>query len=120
MCTGGYSNAYYLSTNAKGCNTSATWRAHKNGAYFANPSFTQIHPTCVPPTGDSQSKLTLMSESLRNDGRIWAPKNKEDCDKSPNDIAEEDRDYFLERMNGFMVNMLLMPDTAFIGSVIKT
>ena len=106
MCTGGYSNAYYLSTNAKGCNTSATWRAHKNGAYFANPSFTQIHPTCVPPTGDSQSKLTLMSESLRNDGRIWAPKNKEDCDKSPNDIAEEDRDYFLERMYPAFANLV--------------
>ena len=106
MCTGGYSNAYYLSTNAKGCNTSATWRAHKNGAYFANPSFTQIHPTCVPPTGDSQSKLTLMSESLRNDGRIWAPKNKEDCDKSPNDIAEEDLDYFLERMYPAFANLV--------------
>jgi len=74
LCTGGYSNAFYLSTNAKGCNTSATWRAYKQGAYFANPSFTQIHPTCVPPTGENQSKLTLMSESLRNDGRIWAPK----------------------------------------------
>jgi len=94
MCTGGYSNAYYLSTNAKGCNTPATWRAYKKGAYFANPSFTQIHPTCVPPTGDNQSKLTLMSESLRNDGRIWAPKNIEDCDKDPNNINEEDRDYF--------------------------
>ena len=106
MCTGGYSNAYYLSTNAKGCNTSATWRAHKNGAYFANPSFTQIHPTCVPPTGDSQSKLTLMSESLRNDGRIWAPKNIEDCDKNPNDIQEEDRDYFLERMYPAFANLV--------------
>ena len=106
MCTGGYSNAYYLSTNALGCNTSATWRAFKNGAYFANPSFTQIHPTCVPPTGDSQSKLTLMSESLRNDGRIWAPKNKEDCDKNPNDILEEDRDYFLERMYPAFANLV--------------
>jgi len=106
MCTGGYSNAYFLSTNAKGCNTSATWRAHKNGAYFANPSFTQIHPTCVPPTGDSQSKLTLMSESLRNDGRIWAPKNIEDCDKSPNDIPEEGRDYFLERMYPAFANLV--------------
>ena len=106
MCTGGYSNAYYLSTNAKGCNTSATWRAHKNGAYFANPSFTQIHPTCVPPTGDSQSKLTLMSESLRNDGRIWAPKKIEDCDKNPNDIADEDRDYFLERMYPAFANLV--------------
>ena len=106
MCTGGYSNAYYLSTNAKGCNTSATWRAHKNGAYFVNPSFTQIHPTCVPPTGDSQSKLTLMSESLRNDGRIWAPKKIEDCDKNPNDIADEDRDYFLERMYPAFANLV--------------
>ena len=106
MCTGGYSNAYYLSTNAKGCNTSATWRAHKNGAYFANPSFTQIHPTCVPPTGDSQSKLTLMSESLRNDGRIWAPKNIEDCDKNPNDIPDKDRDYFLERMYPAFANLV--------------
>jgi succinate dehydrogenase / fumarate reductase flavoprotein subunit len=106
MCTGGYSNAYFLSTNAKGCNTSATWRAHKNGAYFANPSFTQIHPTCVPPTGDSQSKLTLMSESLRNDGRIWAPKNIEDCDKNPNEILEENRDYFLERMYPAFANLV--------------
>ena len=106
MCTGGYSNAYYLSTNALGCNTSATWRAFKNGAYFANPSFTQIHPTCVPPTGDSQSKLTLMSESLRNDGRIWSPKNVEDCDKDPNDIKEEDRDYFLERMYPAFANLV--------------
>ena len=106
MCTGGYSNAYYLSTNAKGCNTSATWRAYKKGAYFANPSFTQIHPTCVPPTGDNQSKLTLMSESLRNDGRIWAPKNIEDCDKDPNNINEEDRDYFLERMYPAFANLV--------------
>ena len=106
MCTGGYSNAYYLSTNALGCNTSATWRAFKNGAYFANPSFTQIHPTCVPPTGDSQSKLTLMSESLRNDGRIWSPKSAEDCDKDPNDINEEDRDYFLERMYPAFANLV--------------
>jgi len=98
LCTGGYSNVFYLSTNAKGCNTSAAWRAHKHGALFANPCFTQIHPTCIPQQGELQSKLTLMSESLRNDGRIWAPKNKEDCDKSPEDIAEEDRDYFLERM----------------------
>ena len=106
MCTGGYSNAYYLSTNALGCNTSATWRAFKNGAYFANPSFTQIHPTCVPPTGDSQSKLTLMSESLRNDGRIWSPKSVEDCDKDPNDIKEENRDYFLERMYPAFANLV--------------
>ena len=106
MCTGGYSNAYYLSTNAKGCNTSATWRAYKNGAYFANPSFTQIHPTCIPPTGENQSKLTLMSESLRNDGRIWAPKKSSDCEKNPNDIKEEDRDYFLERMYPAFANLV--------------
>ncbi|HEC58390.1 MAG TPA: fumarate reductase/succinate dehydrogenase flavoprotein subunit [Methylophaga sp.] len=98
LCTGGYSNVFYLSTNAKGCNTSAIWRAHKHGALFANPCFTQIHPTCIPQHGALQSKLTLMSESLRNDGRVWAPKRKEDCDKNPEDIAEENRDYFLERM----------------------
>jgi succinate dehydrogenase / fumarate reductase flavoprotein subunit len=98
LCTGGYSNAFYLSTNAKGCNTSAIWRAHKKGALFANPCFTQIHPTCIPQQGKLQSKLTLMSESLRNDGRVWAPKNAADADKRPEDIAEEDRDYFLERM----------------------
>ena len=106
LCTGGYSNAYYLSTNAKGCNASATWRAFKQGAYFANPSFTQIHPTCIPPTGENQSKLTLMSESLRNDGRIWAPKNSEDCEKNPADIKEEDRDYFLERMYPAFANLV--------------
>ncbi|MCH9712401.1 MAG: fumarate reductase/succinate dehydrogenase flavoprotein subunit [Proteobacteria bacterium] len=106
LCTGGYSNAFYLSTNAKGCNTSATWRAYKQGAYFANPSFTQIHPTCVPPTGENQSKLTLMSESLRNDGRIWAPKNSADCAKNPADIKEEDRDYFLERMYPAFANLV--------------
>lgn len=98
LCTGGYGNAYYLSTNAKGCNTSAIWRAHKHGALFANPSFTQIHPTCIPQHGELQSKLTLMSESLRNDGRIWAPKNPADCDRDPRDILEQDRDYFLERL----------------------
>ena len=98
LCTGGYSNVFYLSTNAKGCNTSAIWRAHKQGALFANPCFTQIHPTCIPQHGALQSKLTLMSESLRNDGRVWAPKRKEDCDKKPEDIPEENRDYFLERM----------------------
>lgn len=98
LCTGGYSNAFYLSTNAKGCNTSAIWRAHRKGALFANPCFTQIHPTCIPQQGELQSKLTLMSESLRNDGRVWAPKNIEDCGKKPEDIAEADRDYFLERM----------------------
>ncbi len=106
LCTGGYSNAYYLSTNAKGCNTSATWRAFKQGAYFANPGFTQIHPTCIPPTGENQSKLTLMSESLRNDGRIWAPKNKADCKKNPKDIKEEDRDYFLERLYPAFANLV--------------
>jgi succinate dehydrogenase / fumarate reductase flavoprotein subunit len=105
LCTGGYSNVFYLSTNAKGCNTSATWRAYKQGAYFANPSFTQIHPTCVPPTVENQSKLTLMSESLRNDGRIWAPKNSTDCTKNPADIKEEDRDYFLERMYPAFANL---------------
>lgn len=98
LCTGGYSNAFYLSTNAKGCNTSAIWRAHKQGALFANPSFTQIHPTCIPQHGELQSKLTLMSESLRNDGRIWAPKNPADCGRDPRAIAEQDRDYFLERL----------------------
>lgn len=98
LCTGGYGNVFYLSTNAKGCNASAVWRAHKHGALFANPCFTQIHPTCIPQAGELQSKLTLMSESLRNDGRIWTPKNKEDCDKKPEQIAEADRDYFLERM----------------------
>ena len=97
LATGGYGNVFYLSTNAKGCNVTATWRAHKKGAFFANPCYTQIHPTCIPVHGDFQSKLTLMSESLRNDGRVWVPKKKEDCGKHPNDIAEEDRDYYLER-----------------------
>ncbi len=97
IATGGYGNVFYLSTNAKGCNVTATWRAHKKGAAFANPSFTQIHPTCIPVAGDHQSKLTLMSESLRNDGRVWVPKKREDIAKLPNEIAEEDRDYFLER-----------------------
>ena len=106
LCTGGYSNVYYLSTNAKGCNTSATWRAFKQGACFANPSFTQIHPTCIPPTGENQSKLTLMSESLRNDGRIWAPKKAEDCEKNPTDIKAEDRDYFLERLYPAFANLV--------------
>jgi succinate dehydrogenase / fumarate reductase, flavoprotein subunit len=94
--TGGYGNVYYLSTNAKGCNTTAIWRAHKRGALFANPCFTQIHPTCIPVSGDYQSKLTLMSESLRNDGRVWVPKKKGDT-RPPSQIPEEDRDYFLER-----------------------
>jgi succinate dehydrogenase / fumarate reductase flavoprotein subunit len=96
LATGGYGNVYYLSTNAKGSNATAIWRAHKRGALFANPCFTQIHPTCIPVTGDYQSKLTLMSESLRNDGRIWVPKKKGD-DRRPDQIPEEDRDYFLER-----------------------
>jgi len=97
LCTGGYVNAFYLSTNAMGCSVTALWKAHKKGAFFANPCFTQIHPTCIPQAGDYQSKLTLMSESLRNDGRIWVPKKKEDCGKPPGSIAEEDRDYYLER-----------------------
>ncbi len=95
--TGGYGNVFYLSTNAKGCNVSATWRAYKKGAFFANPCYTQIHPTCIPVSGDHQSKLTLMSESLRNDGRVWVPKDPEDCKKAPSEIAETERDYFLER-----------------------
>ena len=97
LCTGGYVNAFYLSTNAMGCSVTALWKAHKKGAFFANPCFTQIHPTCIPQAGDYQSKLTLMSESLRNDGRIWVPKKKEDCGKPANQISEEDRDYYLER-----------------------
>ena len=97
LATGGYSNVFYLSTNARGCNATAIWRAYKRGAAFANPCYTQIHPTCIPVSGDYQSKLTLMSESLRNDGRVWVPKRKEDCPKPPNQIAEADRDYYLER-----------------------
>lgn len=97
LATGGYSNAFFLSTNATGCNVSATYRAYRRGAAFANPCFTQIHPTCIPVHGDQQSKLTLMSESLRNDGRVWVPLRAEDCEKNPNDIAEGDRDYYLER-----------------------
>jgi succinate dehydrogenase / fumarate reductase flavoprotein subunit len=96
LCTGGYGNVFYLSTNAKGCNVTATWRAHRKGAAFANPCYTQIHPTCIPQAGSYQSKLTLMSESLRNDGRVWVPRNKEDVSKRPEDIAEEDRFYYLE------------------------
>ncbi len=96
LATGGYANLYYLSTNAKGCNVTATWRAYKRGAAFANPCFTQIHPTCIPHSGDYQSKLTLMSESLRNDGRIWVPTRPGDT-RSPNDIPESERDYYLER-----------------------
>ncbi len=96
LCTGGYGNVFYLSTNAMGSNVTAAWKAHKQGAFFANPCFTQIHPTCIPVSGDHQSKLTLMSESLRNDGRIWVPKKQGD-DRKPNDIPEEERDYYLER-----------------------
>ncbi len=97
LATGGYVNVFYLSTNAMGCSVTANWKAHKKGAYFANPCYTQIHPTCIPQAGDYQSKLTLMSESLRNDGRVWVPKKKEDCGKHPAEIAEDDRDYYLER-----------------------
>lgn len=103
LCTGGYSNVFYLSTNAMNSNVTAAWRAHKHGALFANPCYTQIHPTCIPVKGDYQSKLTLMSESLRNDGRVWVPKTKEDAEKikkgqlKPTDLKEEGRDYFLER-----------------------
>ena len=94
--TGGYGNVYYLSTNAMNCNATAIWRAHRRGAFLANPCYTQIHPTCIPPTEEFQSKLTLMSESLRNDGRIWVPKDPDDP-RPPNQIPEEDRDYYLER-----------------------
>jgi succinate dehydrogenase / fumarate reductase flavoprotein subunit len=98
LATGGYSNAFFLSTNANGCNVTAAYRAYKRGAAFANPCFTQIHPTCIPVAGEHQSKLTLMSESLRNDGRVWVPKNLSDCPKNPNDIPESARDYYLERL----------------------
>jgi len=96
LCSGGYGNVFYLSTNAMGSNVTAAWKAHKKGAYFGNPCFTQIHPTCIPVSGDHQSKLTLMSESLRNDGRIWVPKAKGD-NRAPKDIPENERDYYLER-----------------------
>lgn len=96
LCTGGYGNVYYLSTNAKSCNVTAAWRCHKKGAYFANPCYTQIHPTCIPVSGDHQSKLTLMSESLRNDGRVWVPKAQGDH-RNPNQISDSERDYYLER-----------------------
>ena len=96
LCTGGYGNVFYLSTNALGSNVTAAWKAHKKGAFMGNPCFTQIHPTCIPVSGDHQSKLTLMSESLRNDGRIWVPAKKGD-DRNPNDIPEAERDYYLER-----------------------
>ncbi|NCD15849.1 MAG: fumarate reductase/succinate dehydrogenase flavoprotein subunit [Actinobacteria bacterium] len=98
IASGGYGNVFFLSTNAMGCNTTAAWRAHRKGALFGNPCFTQIHPTCIPQAGDYQSKLTLMSESLRNDGRIWVPKDPADCDKDPRQIPEEARDYYLERI----------------------
>ena len=104
LATGGYGNVFFLSTNAMGCNASAAWRAHKKGAFFGNPCYTQIHPTCIPVHGDQQSKLTLMSESLRNDGRVWVPKEKAVSEKlrkgeiKPNDVANEDRDYYLERI----------------------
>ncbi len=97
LATGGYGNVFFLSTNAKGCNVTATYRAYRRGAGFANPCFTQIHPTCIPVSGDYQSKLTLMSESLRNDGRVWVPRRGEDTAKHPDQIPEEDRDYYLER-----------------------
>ncbi|MFY8229616.1 MAG: fumarate reductase/succinate dehydrogenase flavoprotein subunit [Opitutales bacterium] len=97
VCTGGYGNVFYLSTNAQGCNVTATFRAHRRGAGFANPCYTQIHPTCIPVHGEDQSKLTLMSESLRNDGRVWVPKHAADCAKPAAEIPEDARDYFLER-----------------------
>jgi succinate dehydrogenase / fumarate reductase, flavoprotein subunit len=96
LCSGGYGNVFYLSTNAMGCNVTAAWKAHRKGAYFGNPCFTQIHPTCIPVSGDHQSKLTLMSESLRNDGRIWVPKKQGD-NRKPGEIPEDERDYYLER-----------------------
>src|ERR1700688_4686338 len=96
LATGGYGNVFYLSTNAKGCNVTAPWRAHKRGALFANPCFTQIHPTCIPVSGAYQAKLTLMSESLRNDGRVWVPKQQGDT-RRPDQIPEDERDYYLER-----------------------
>ena len=96
LCTGGYANVFYLSTNAMGCSVTAIWKAYRKGAYFGNPCYTQIHPTCIPQAGDYQSKLTLMSESLRNDGRCWVPKNQGEK-RPPNDIPEQERDYYLER-----------------------
>ena len=96
LATGGYSNVFYLSTSAKGCNATAIWRAYKRGALLANPCFTQIHPTCIPVAGEYQSKLTLMSESLRNDGRIWVPKQAGDK-RAPGQIQKAERDYYLER-----------------------
>src|SRR5690606_36632177 len=96
LATGGYANVFYLSTNAKGCNVTASWRAHRRGAAFGNPCYTQIHPTCIPVSGDHQSKLTLMSESLRNDGRVWVPARAGDT-RAPGDIPDGERDYYLER-----------------------
>ena len=104
LATGGYSTVFHLSTNAKGCNVTATWRAHRRGAAFANPCYTQIHPTCIPVSGDHQSKLSLMSESLRNDGRVWVPKRAGE-DRPPDRIAEEDRDYYLERKSPSFGNL---------------
>ena len=105
LCTGGYGNVFYLSTNAKGCNVTASWRCHKRGAYFANPCFTQIHPTCIPVSGDYQSKLTLMSESLRNDGRVWVPQGQDE-QRPAAQIPEDDRDYYLERRYPAFGNMV--------------
>jgi succinate dehydrogenase / fumarate reductase flavoprotein subunit len=105
LCTGGYGNVFFLSTNAKACNVTAAWRCYRRGAFFANPCFTQIHPTCIPVSGDHQSKLTLMSESLRNDGRVWVPKKAGDP-RNPNDIPTEERDYFLERRYPAFGNMV--------------
>jgi len=105
LCTGGYGNVFYLSTNAKGCNVTAAWRCHKRGAFFANPCFTQIHPTCIPVKGDYQSKLTLMSESLRNDGRVWVPRKQGDT-RSPEQIPDDERDYYLERRYPAFGNMV--------------
>src|SRR4030088_2624641 len=104
LATGGYGNAFYLSTNARGCNVTATYRAYKKGALFANPCFTQIHPTCIPVSGENQSKLTLMSESLRNDGRVWVPKTAGNK-RPPNQIPEEERDYYLERKDPSFGNL---------------
>src|SRR5205807_779453 len=105
LATGGYGNVFFLSTNAKGCNATAIMRAQRKGAYLTNPCYTQIHPTCIPVSGDRQSKLTLMSESLRNDGRIWVPKKPGDS-RSPDQIPEEDRDYYLERKYPSLGNLL--------------
>src|SRR5262249_41683666 len=105
LCTGGYGHAYYLATYAKGSNVTAAWRAYKRGAWFGHPCYTQLHPTCVPVTGDYQSKLTLMSESLRNDGRVWVPQKAGD-NRSPGQIPEAERDYYLERRYPTYGNMV--------------